>query len=118
MLRKLVVSADVFLTNLRTDARKKLGIDPVDLMVINTRLVYARGTGYGLRGSMADDGGFDFPSSCCRSGSGYMQTPPGGEPPGQPGSIGDPGSGATLAGAIAAALFRRKDHRQKWSARS
>jgi crotonobetainyl-CoA:carnitine CoA-transferase CaiB-like acyl-CoA transferase len=108
MLYKLVASADVFVTNLRADARKKLSIEPADLMAANPRLIYARGTGYGLRGRMANDGGFDFPSSWCRSGSGYMQTIPGGEPPNQPGSIGDLGGGAVLAGAIAAALFRRE----------
>lgn len=37
-----------------------------------------------------------------------MLTPPGGEPSQQPGSIGDLGGGATLAGAVAAALFRRE----------
>jgi formyl-CoA transferase len=37
-----------------------------------------------------------------------MQTEAGGEPPTQPGSIGDLGGGVTLAGAIAAALFRRE----------
>ena len=108
VLYRMVAEADVVLTNLRADARKKLGIEPDDLMAINPRLIYARGTGYGPRGSMANDGGFDFPSSWCRSGSGYMQTQPDGFPPMQPGSIGDLGGGATLAGAISAALFRRE----------
>jgi formyl-CoA transferase len=93
---------------LRSDARKKLGIEPEDLMKHNPKLIYARGTGYGIRGDMANDGGFDYPSSWCRSGSGYMQTQPGSFPPGQPGSVGDLGGGATLAGAISAALFRRE----------
>ncbi|MDO7842869.1 CaiB/BaiF CoA transferase family protein, partial [Sphingomonas immobilis] len=108
ILRRLVETADVFITNLRADARAKLGIEPADIAAINPRIVYARGTGYGLRGAMANDGGFDFPSSWCRSGSGYMQTRPGLEPPQQPGSVGDLGGGATLAGAVAAALFRRE----------
>jgi crotonobetainyl-CoA:carnitine CoA-transferase CaiB-like acyl-CoA transferase len=104
----LLDSADVFVTNLRRSAREKLGIEPATLMARNPRLIYARGTGYGLNGAMADDGGFDFPSSWCRSGSGYAQTFPGGEPPQQPGSVGDLCGGATLAGAIAAALFKRE----------
>lgn len=107
-LYALIDSADVFTTNLRRDARIKLGIEPEDLMKRNPRLIYARGTGYGLKGKMADDGGFDFPSSWCRSGSGFAQTFPGGEPPSQPGSVGDLMGGATLAGAISAALFRRE----------
>jgi formyl-CoA transferase len=107
-LYALIASADVFTTNLRRGARRKLGIEPEQLMARNPRLIYARGTGYGLNGDMADDGGFDFPSSWCRSGSGYAQTFPGGEPPSQPGSVGDLMGGATLAGAISAALFRRE----------
>jgi len=108
ILYKLVESADVFITNLRASARKKLGIETSDLMKLNPRLIYARGTGYGLRGAMANDGGFDFPSSWCRSGSAYMQIPGDAEPRSQPGAIGDLGGGATLAGAISAALFRRE----------
>jgi crotonobetainyl-CoA:carnitine CoA-transferase CaiB-like acyl-CoA transferase len=108
VLYKMVAGADVFITNLRADARKKLGIEPDDLMKLNPKLIYARGTGYGIQGPMANDGGFDFPSSWCRSGSGYMQTQPDSFPPSQPGSVGDLGGGATLAGAISAALFRRE----------
>jgi len=108
-LYKLIEGADVFTTNLRADARRKLGIEPEDLMKHNPRLIYARGTGYGVRGAMADHGGFDYPSSWCRSGSGFVQTPAdGSRPPQQPGSVGDLTGGATLAGAISAALFRRE----------
>ncbi|MFB0874889.1 MULTISPECIES: CaiB/BaiF CoA transferase family protein [unclassified Sphingobium] len=108
VLRRLIASADVFITNLRADARAKLGIEAAEVTAINPRIIYARGTGYGLQGRMANDGGFDFPSSWCRSGSAYLQTLPDGEPPMQPGSVGDLGGGATLAGAVAAALFRRE----------
>ena len=108
-LYKLIEQSDVFTTNLRASARRKMGIEPAELMKLNPRLVYARGTGYGIRGPMAEKGGFDFPSSWCRSGSAFALTPPdGGRPPGQPGSVGDLTGGATLAGAIAAALFRRE----------
>jgi crotonobetainyl-CoA:carnitine CoA-transferase CaiB-like acyl-CoA transferase len=108
-LYKLVASADVFMTNMRDDARAKMGIEPDDLMALNPRLIYASGTGYGRRGPMARTRGFDYPSSWCRSGSAFVQTPANGDPPpGQPGSVGDLNGGATLAGAVAAALFRRE----------
>lgn len=107
-LYRLIDSADVFLTNTRADARKKMGIEPDDLLKRNPKLIYARGTGYGLHGAMADDGGFDYPSSWCRSGSGYLQTLGDEMPPKQPASIGDLTGGVTLAGAVAAALFRRE----------
>lgn len=109
ILYDLIRGADVFITSLRGDARAKLGIEPATLMKVNPKLIYARASGYGVRGPMADHGGFDYPSSWCRSGSGFVQTPAdGSRPPMQPGSVGDLTGGATLAGAIAAALFRRE----------
>ena len=108
-LYALLDGADVFITNMRDDARLKLGIEPADLMARNPRLIYASGTGYGKEGPMALSRGFDFPSSWCRSGSAFVQTPSdGGPPPSQPGSVGDLCGGATIAGAVAAALFRRE----------
>jgi crotonobetainyl-CoA:carnitine CoA-transferase CaiB-like acyl-CoA transferase len=108
-LYALLDGADVFITNMRDDARLKLGIEPADLMARNPRLIYASGTGYGKQGPMALSRGFDFPSSWCRSGSAFVQTPSdGGPPPSQPGSVGDLCGGATIAGAVAAALFRRE----------
>ena len=41
---RLVASADVFLTNYLTPVRRKLGVDVDDLLAVNPRLVYARGT--------------------------------------------------------------------------
>jgi formyl-CoA transferase len=109
LLHRLTDRADVFVTNLREDAQEKLGIRAEDLMAGNPRLIYASGTGYGKRGPLAQARGFDYPSSWCRSGSAFAQTVPGDvPPPSQPGSVGDLTGGATLAGAIAAALFRRE----------
>ena len=109
LLGKLIDEADVVITNLRDGARTKLGIDADQVMARNPRVIYASGTGYGTRGPLAQAGGFDYPSSWCRSGSAYNQTTPGDTPPPlQPGSVGDLTGGATLAGAIAAALFRRE----------
>jgi crotonobetainyl-CoA:carnitine CoA-transferase CaiB-like acyl-CoA transferase len=109
MLHRIIPAIDVFITSLRDGARTKMGIQPQELMRLNPRLIYARGTGYGIRGEMAGDPGFDHPSSWCRSGSAFAQDArDGNPPPGQPGSVGDLTGGATLAGAIAAALFRRE----------
>jgi len=108
-LYQLIAQADVFITNLRDDAIAKLGISSDELFKINPRLIYASGTGYGRRGPIAAARGFDMPSSWTRSGSAFVQTPSdGGPPPNQPGSVGDLMGGATLAGAISAALFRRE----------
>jgi len=110
LLYQLVRQSDVFITNMRDDARVKLGIEPHDLFKVNPRLIYASGTGYGKHGPIATARGFDMPSSWTRSGSAFNQTPQNGidPPPYQPGSVGDLCGGATMAGAIAAALFRRE----------
>src|SRR5690606_35652005 len=108
VLYRIIPQTDVFITSLREAAREKMGIQPEQLMRLNPRLVYARGTGYGIRGPLAAAPGFDHPSSWCRAGAAFAQDPrDGNAPPGQPGSVGDLTGGATLAGAIAAALFRR-----------
>ena len=107
-LYRLVEGADVFLTSVMSDARRKLGIEPDDIMRRNPRIIYGRGTGQGLRGPDADKGGYDWPSAWCRAGIAHRMTPPGGEPPFMPGSIGDLTGGVTLAGAVAAALVRRE----------
>src|SRR5262249_22416153 len=108
-LYKLIDGADVFITNMRDGAQRRMGMNPDRLRARNPRLVYARATGYGRGGPMAEPGAFDYPPSWCGSGSPFVQTPAdGGPPPPQPGSVGDLTGGATLAGAIAAALFRRE----------
>lgn len=106
-LHRLVETADVFLTSLRTPARRKLGIEPEDLLKIKPDLIYGRGTGYGLRGPDADKGGYDEPATWCRAGISARMTPPGGFPPAMPGSVGDINGGTQIAGAVAAALVKR-----------
>ncbi len=108
ILHTLVKSADVFLTNFLPDARKRLAIDVEDIQALNPRIVYALGTGQGSLGAEAEDGGFDLASAWARGGAAFQMTPTGGEPPNQPGSFGDLSGGMNLAGAVAAALYRRE----------
>jgi crotonobetainyl-CoA:carnitine CoA-transferase CaiB-like acyl-CoA transferase len=107
VLMRLVDECDVFLTSMMRDARRKLGIETDAIMARNPTVIYGRGTGQGLVGPDADKGGYDWASTWCRTGIAHRMTPPGGEPPFMPGSIGDLTGGVTLAGAIAAALVRR-----------
>jgi len=108
ILYRLVDSADVFLTNFLPDARKGLGIDVGDIRDRNPSVVYALGTGQGSEGPEAERGGFDLASAWARAGAAFQMTPAGGEPPNQPGSFGDLSGGMNLAGAVAAALYRRQ----------
>ncbi len=105
---RLIADADVLLTSFLPSAREKLRVRPEDCWAVNPRLVYARGHGQGQRGPDADHGGFDAVSFWARGGLGHVLTPPGGPLVMQRGAMGDAPSGAMLAGAVAAALYRRE----------
>jgi 1-acyl-sn-glycerol-3-phosphate acyltransferase len=68
VLRKLIASADVFLTNYRTGALKKLKMTYEDFQAINPRLIYGYGSGYGETGPEADKPGYDMVCYWSRSG--------------------------------------------------
>src|SRR5262245_30549834 len=50
LLYRLAKECDVFLTNMRPDARRRLRIDVADIRAHNPQIVYVRGSGYGTRG--------------------------------------------------------------------
>ena len=107
---RLAEQADVFLTNFLSEARQKLGIDATDIMARNPRIVYVRGSGQGVRGPEAHQGGFDGLTYWSRGGVSAALTAPGADHPVRmagPG-FGDVQSGAMLAGGVAAALFQRE----------
>jgi formyl-CoA transferase/CoA:oxalate CoA-transferase len=61
VLRKLVRTADVFLTNNpRMRSLERAGIDPAALWRLNPRLVYVAISGYGHSGPKADRSGYDI----------------------------------------------------------
>jgi crotonobetainyl-CoA:carnitine CoA-transferase CaiB-like acyl-CoA transferase len=108
VLHELVAGADVFLTNLLPKARARYGVEPDDLFAIRPALVYARATGHGPEGPERDDGGYDHTDFWARSGIGHAASQVADEFVPQPvPAMGDLASGASLAGAIAAALYRR-----------
>jgi crotonobetainyl-CoA:carnitine CoA-transferase CaiB-like acyl-CoA transferase len=108
ILARLVESADVFLTNWLPDARRRLKIEVDDIRAINPNIIYARGSGHGPRGPHAENGGFDAASYMSRGGVAFALTPPESDRPiNQTPAFGDLPSGMTLAGGVAAALYRR-----------
>jgi crotonobetainyl-CoA:carnitine CoA-transferase CaiB-like acyl-CoA transferase len=110
VLSQLVQESDVFLTNFLPDARRRLKIDVEDIRAINPKIIYARGSGFGVRGPDCEKGGFDGTAFWARAGSSSGVTPPElDEPLFMPaGGYGDSMSGMTLAGGISAALFSRE----------
>jgi crotonobetainyl-CoA:carnitine CoA-transferase CaiB-like acyl-CoA transferase len=108
LLYRLVKDADVFLTNMRPDARRRLQIDVGDIRAHNPQIVYVRGSGFGARGPDAQTPGYDATAYWSRSGIGGAFTPHDAERPTmQRPAFGDVMGGLTLAGAIAAAMYKR-----------
>ena len=59
-LHKMIAQADVFLTNNRTKALQKMGLDYDSLKDKYPRLVMATLSGYGEKGALKDAPGFDL----------------------------------------------------------
>mgnify|MGYP000329784577 CR=1 FL=1 len=51
--KKLAAKADVLVENFATGVMERLGLSYQEVSKINPRIIYARGTGYGLQGSGA-----------------------------------------------------------------
>lgn len=104
---RLLVDADVFVTNLRPAALERLGLGPDALRVRHPRLVYAVITGYGLDGPDAGRAAYDIGAFWARAGIAESLRVPGGALPFQRGGIGDHSAAMTGAAMISAALVGR-----------
>jgi crotonobetainyl-CoA:carnitine CoA-transferase CaiB-like acyl-CoA transferase len=104
---ELLADADVFLTNIRPGALKRIGLDFATAAVRNPRLVYGLITGYGESGPDADRPAYDVAAFWARAGLAHLLTRPGDTPPFQRGGMGDHTAGMTLAAAVCAALVAR-----------
>lgn len=108
LLDELLATADVFLTNFRPAALRRLGLDAENLTRRFPRLVYARGHGYGVRGPEADKPGYDSSAFWAQGGPAQVLTPLEREYPiSQRGAMGDRNGAMALGFAMAAALLRR-----------
>ncbi len=107
-LRRLVVTADVFITNYPPDLTAKLKVRHEDLAAINSRLIYAHITGYGEVGEDTNKAGYDTTAYWARSGlTGliYDLTVQAGA---TPCGTGDHPVGLALFGSIMLALYQRQ----------
>jgi len=108
ILCQLVATADVFVTSSLPSICAKLRITVDDVRAMNPNVIYARGSGWGTTGPMAETAGFDLAAAWASCGLAAHLTPPGGEPPMQPSAFFDLQGGAMIASAISAALFARE----------
>jgi crotonobetainyl-CoA:carnitine CoA-transferase CaiB-like acyl-CoA transferase len=109
VLQLLAAQADVFITNLPLQARRRLGIDAAGLRALNSRLIYASMTAYGETGPEADKGGFDVTAYWARTGLlDLMRADPAAPPVRSVAGLGDHPSATTLFAGISMALYRRE----------
>lgn len=108
VLRKLIGTADVFMTNNRAKALEKLKMTYKDFRVLNPRLIYAYGSGYGEKGAEADKPGYDMVCYWSRSGIEGQIFPLQDWLGPIPYGAGDHPSGMTLLTAILFALYQRE----------
>ncbi|MGE2724595.1 CaiB/BaiF CoA transferase family protein [Mycolicibacterium pulveris] len=104
---ELLCDADVFLTNVRPGALRRIGLDFATVAASNPALVYGLITGYGESGPDADRAAYDVAAFWARAGLAHLLTRPGQTPPFQRGGMGDHSAGMTLAAAVCAALVAR-----------
>jgi crotonobetainyl-CoA:carnitine CoA-transferase CaiB-like acyl-CoA transferase len=108
LLSLLVAKCDVFVTNLRGDARRRLRIDVDDVRADNAQAIYVRGSAFGPNGPEAGRGGYDSGAYWARTGMQQIFTGPDAEWPATPRpAFGDVVGGLTIAGAISTALYQR-----------
>ncbi len=105
--RELLSGADVFITNVRPEALRRLKLDYAEVAKLNPGLVYGLITGYGDAGPDADRPAYDVAAFWARSGVAGLLTRPGDTPPFQRGGMGDHSTGMTLVAAVNAALVSR-----------
>ena len=106
---KLLSKADVFLTNNRPKALKKMGLDYESLKEQYPQLIYSIILGYGEKGPKADFPGFDAIAMFATGGfiQDMMVEAPGNYPTYLPMGFGDLICGTVLSGAISTALLGR-----------
>lgn len=68
VLRRLVATADVFITNYPSKLAHKLRVNYEEFAEINPRLIFAHITGYGEEGADVDEAGYDTTAYWARSG--------------------------------------------------
>ena len=108
VMHRLLLEADVFLTNYRPGGLQRLGLDYDTLTSRYPRLVYASVTGMSLRGDEADRQAYDIGAFWSRSGIAHALSSGSDTPPVQRGGMGDHMTGLAAAAGVSAALFQRE----------
>ena len=106
VLQRLILTADVLVTNVRPAALARLGFGYEACEKLNARLIYAAATGFGQDGPWAARPAFD---EIVQAASGLASSIGSDEEPQFiPSLVGDKICALSMVGAVSAALFRRE----------
>jgi len=108
IIYKMLAESDVFLTNIRVKALKKLRLDYDTISAKFPHIIWAHLSGYGEIGPCADDPGFDTIAYWARTGGLIDFSEKDTAPLVPPIGFGDFNTGSVLAGGVAAALFKKQ----------
>ena len=105
-IKRLLASADVFVTNVRLPSLQKLGLDYASLKDTHPHLVYGHLSAWGLVGPGRGDPGYDFGAFWSRTGMSTLMNGPGTYSQ-YPGAFGDTITGMNLVGGILTQLRKK-----------
>jgi len=104
VMHRLIAGADVFVCNLLPQRQQRFALDPETLMEINTKLIHATLTGYGLGGPDDERPGFDVTTFFGRGSVTDSMLEPGGIAPNPRSAQGDHTTSLALVASILGAL--------------
>jgi crotonobetainyl-CoA:carnitine CoA-transferase CaiB-like acyl-CoA transferase len=107
-LLKMVMTADVFITNYQPPLVAKFGLGYSELAALNERLVYAYLTGYGEAGDECEKPGYDITAYWARSGLMNTMHNADAQPAQSPAGFGDHPTSMALFGGIMLGLYQRE----------
>lgn len=111
-LLRLAKTTDVFTTNVRPAAMRRLGLDYEHVAAVNPRVIYASMVGFSQRGPYASKAAFDDMMQAATGLAAVVGDAAGGEPRYLPITIADRSVGLYAFGVISAALYAREQTNQ------
>lgn len=107
LMKKMILDADVFISNYRPKVLSKIGLGYQELSEQNPKLIHATLTGYGENGPMAMSPGFDITAFWAKAGIMNDTMEKDGSQINPPAAMGDIECGKSLATGVLAALYNR-----------
>jgi len=108
IIYKLLEDADVFVANYSIDVLEKFGLDYPSLKDRYPGLIHCLLTGYGTKGPLKRERGYDYAAAWCHGGPMSLIGEPGSAPPTQRPGFMDMVTGAHMVGGVCAALYYKQ----------